>query len=76
MTNEQRTKLLKPITIQDIKSESFFCVYEDLYFYEKNQWEDLSQEAKIVYFAMYSRLEASILNDWVDKDKERLIEFI
>ncbi len=75
MTKEQRTKLLKPITIQDIKSESFFCVYEDLYFDEKNQWEDLSQEAKIVYFAMYSRLKASILNNWVDKDGKIFIYF-
>lgn len=75
MTKEQRTKLLKPITIQDVKTESFFCIYEDLYFDEKNQWEDLSQEAKIVYFAMYSRLRASILNDWVDKDGKIFIYF-
>lgn len=60
MTKEQRTKLLKPITIQDVKSESFFCVYEDLYIDEKNLYPELSQEAKIVYFIM--RNKAAILN--------------
>ena len=75
MTKEQRTKLLKDIKVQDVKSESFFCIYEDLFLDENNVWTDVSQEAKIVYFAMYSRLRASLINDWIDKDGKTFLYF-
>ncbi len=66
---------LNRISVEAIKKTSYFIVYEDFLTDEKNEWKELTQEMKLLYFKMCSRYQASILNKWIDEKGIPYIHF-
>ena len=75
---------LNRITLESLRKSSYFIIYDDFIQDKENNYPKLSIEAKVLYFKMRSRYQASIINNWIDIEKipylyfslEEIMEFL
>lgn len=63
------------ITLDSLKKSTYFIIYDDFIIDKKNAYPKLSIEAKILYFKMRNRYQASLIKNWIDENNVPYIYF-